>query len=113
MLWPLVKSIPFLSGSCKKPDRESPGRQEWDKRKEYERRLRKIKNELKKTEADINNIDRKIKEMENLMSQPEKISSVGLFAEYAEIKTKHDYLITHWENLHKQIEEFEKINSNK
>lgn len=96
--------------SEKSNENNSLNKIEYQKKKEYERQLRKLKNKLSMTETEITNLEKKIAEIENILSKPENISETGLFTDYNNIREKHDQLLEYWEELHIQLEEFEKTN---
>ena len=83
---------------------EKDNKSEYLRRKELDKKIRKAKSELEKIEATIEDLEKKIKEMELLMSVPENISDNDLFKEYKKLKTKHDHLLYEWEILHENHE---------
>ena len=69
-------------------------------RREQEKKVRKVKNELDAAEREVEKVEKRIAELEELMTRPEIISGGHVFKEYNEIKEKHDQLLTKWEKLH-------------
>ena len=91
-----------------KPSRRMTGKLDYNQRKEHDKKVRKIKNELERTEADITGMEGKINEMEAQLADPKNIKDHDLFTEYGNLKTRHDRLIVDWEKLHIQLEDLSK-----
>ena len=89
-------------------DQESKNKRNYNQRREHDKKIRKVKNELEKTESDITRMELRLLELEKLLARPENMPAFDLFTEYSNIKAKHDRLLIAWEKLHTQLEEFEK-----
>ena len=87
---------------------KSENKRNYTQRREHDKKVRKVRNELEKTEADITRMEQKLLELEKLLAKPVNIPDFDLFTEYSTIKAKHDRLLIAWEKLHTQLEEFEK-----
>ena len=70
----------------------SPGKENWEKKKEEDAKIRKLQNRITKIETEISELTRKLHSIEAKLAQPEKyadiISSGELYNEYEEIKNK-------------------------
>ena len=83
----------------------------WKKKKVFDKRLRKLKRDLSVSEEKIADIEESIKELNIKLSQPEKytdeLKSGELFKQHEILSSnlKEEYL--NWENMSMQIEEFE------
>ena len=84
---------------------ESTNKHNYNRRKEHEKKVRRVKNELERIETDITGMEKRIGELENLLANPENIRDHDLFSEYGSLKASHDTLLTRWEKLHTQLEE--------
>jgi ATP-binding cassette, subfamily F, member 3 len=89
--------------SNKKSDERKPAqdnKQIYLNKKEQDKKIRKAKNELEQAEMEILNLERRIAELEELMTRPEILSGGHVFKEYNDSKLKHDQLLVRWEKLH-------------
>ncbi len=73
-------------------------------RRDNAKKIRKAKSDLDKVEKLIEEIERKIKELEIQMINPENFSEENLFIKYNQLKTRHDQLLYEWEILHENYE---------
>jgi ATP-binding cassette subfamily F protein 3 len=89
----------------------------WEKRKDFEKELRKIQNLILKSESEIGRLEAEIKKTEEILIHPEKFKDkvLGgqLYNEYEKWKTLLDKEMKKWENLHLDLEELEKKNQEK
>ena len=86
----------------------------WEKRKDFEKELRKIQNLISKSESEIGRLETEIKKTEEILIHPEKFKDkvLGgqLYNEYEKLKTLLDKEMKKWENLHLDLEELENKN---
>jgi ATP-binding cassette subfamily F protein 3 len=89
----------------------------WEKRKDFEKELRKIQNLIAKSESEIARLEAEIKITEEMLIQPEKFKDkvLGnqLYNEYEKWKGLLDKEMKSWENLHTDLEKLEKRNPEK
>lgn len=90
--------------------KDSLNKIEYQKRKELDKQMRKLKNQLEIIETEITDLEKQIIEIENILSKPENITDSELFKDYTKAKDKHDQLLEHWEELHIKLEDFDKLN---
>ncbi len=76
----------------------------YQKRKEQDKVIRKVGNQLEKTEKDIAGLEAKIIEMDRLLSDPEKMGNQELFDGYEKLKKELDSKMGEWESLHDELE---------
>jgi ATP-binding cassette subfamily F protein 3 len=95
----------------------SSNKMNWEKRKDFEKELRKIQNLIIKSESEIGRLETEIKKTEEMLIQPEKfkdkILGSQLYNEYEKSKSLLDKEMKKWENLHLELEEIEKKNPDK
>lgn len=75
-------------------------KQLYSQKREHDKKVRKVKSDLDKAEKEIEALEKRIGELEELMTRPEIVSGGHVFKEYNEIKEKHEHLLSKWENLH-------------
>lgn len=81
-------------------------REDYLKRKEFDKKVRKVKNQVLKAENRIHELEQKIEEMNKLMAQPEKIEDNKQFTiTYKDIETQLKDEMQRWELLNIQLEE--------
>ena len=91
---------------------ESAGRKSYEKRKEYEKEIRKLENQVRQAERDINELEKEIAEMNNLLASPDRETLMGLeqdfFSRYDRKKAKLSREMDRWEKLNEQVERHKK-----
>jgi len=92
-----------------KSQTKSDNKIQWEKKKELERQLRKIKTKIEKSEAEIEKLELELDQLNNKLSQPEKY---GEEIKSGEFYRKHDTLnqllnqeMEKWESFHLNLEE--------
>ena len=82
---------------------ESDVKLDWKQQKEEQARKRKLENELKRTEAEIETVEGRIAELEELFAEPEIATDAvrlgELQREYEEAKSRAEELYAVWEEL--------------
>ncbi len=85
------------------PEQESGVKQEWKAKKEEQARLRKIQNDLKKTEDEIHRLEIRDREIDELLQQEEIFTDVARLMEVnkekEELRNQLDILYERWELL--------------
>ena len=89
----------------------SAGRLSYEERKEWQRRLRKVEKTVKDCEAAIEKMEKRLAELDNLLSTPEGAADMRLVGEYAEVKKRLDAEVERWEEASLQLEEIQQENS--
>jgi ATP-binding cassette subfamily F protein 3 len=99
------------------PPKVSFNKMNWEKRKDFEKELRKMQNLITKSESEIERLETEIKKTEEMLVQPEKfkdkVLGSQLYNEYEKWKSLLDKEMKKWENLHLDLEEIEKKSPDK
>ena len=93
------------------PAEPSAGRLSYEERKEWQRRLRKVEKTVKDCEAAIEKMEKRLAELDTLLSTPEGAADMKLVGEYAEVKKRLDAEVERWEDASLQLEEIQQENS--
>ena len=84
-------------------------KQQYLDRKNQQKELRKLSNELVRKEKEIEEIDNKIKEMDKVLENPEFLSgsetSKDFFNSYRKLKHKQEQLLYEWEIISGKVED--------
>lgn len=85
----------------------------WEKKKESEREVRKIKTQISKTEEEIERLESDMKVKESMLADPTnyqtRIQDGSLYSEYQTLKKFHEIEMSRWEQLHTQLQELEEL----
>ena len=92
------------------PPAPSAGRLNYEERKEWQRRLRKVEKAVKECEAAIEKMEQRLGELDALLSTPEGASDMKIVEEYAEVKARLDDEVERWEEASLQLEEIQQEN---
>lgn len=80
----------------------------WEKRKDFERELRKIRSLVIKCENEIEQLELEMKKREEILGDPqhhwEAMKSGKVFEEYEQLKIQHTIAMNRWEDLHYNLE---------
>jgi ATP-binding cassette subfamily F protein 3 len=83
----------------------------WLKKKEYEKKLRKISNSVKQCELEIHDLEQELEKMNRVLKNPqennEKINEMDIFTKYDVSKTKLEEKMNQWETLQLELEELQ------
>jgi ATP-binding cassette subfamily F protein 3 len=86
----------------------------WARRKDFDKEIRKIQNQITKSESEIEMLEDEIRKTEEMLIQPEKFKDkvIGgqLFNDYEKWKSLLEKEMKKWEYLNMQKEELEKKN---
>ncbi len=80
----------------------------YERRKEFDKELRKFENIVKKAEEKIHYLEDEVKRMDDLLAQPENISDENLFTEYGRIKAELETVMEEWAEAQESLEAKEK-----
>lgn len=73
-------------------------------RKEMQKKLRKAEKAVADSEAGIERLEARLKELDSILCQPEKASDMTLVTEYTETKKALDEEVDRWERLSEELE---------
>ena len=93
------------------PAEPSAGRLSYEERKEWQRRLRRVEKTVKDCEAAIEKMEKRLAELDTLLSTPEGAADMKLVDEYAEVKKRLDAEVERWEEASLQLEEIQQENN--
>ncbi len=82
----------------------SSSKQDYLNKKEQEKVLRKLKNQIQKCEEEISDLENKLSELENILSKPENQTNSQLFVDYDDTKNQLEKKMQEWESLSSQLE---------
>jgi ATP-binding cassette, subfamily F, member 3 len=88
----------------------SENKQNYLERKEIDKQRRKIQNQLKSAEERIADFEKKIGESEAKLAQGIGIENVDFYRTYEKLKQDLDEEMLNWEEIHEQLDEFERQN---
>ncbi|MGA3014180.1 MAG: ATP-binding cassette domain-containing protein [Bacteroidales bacterium] len=92
--------------------KSSYNKEMWTRRKDFEKEIRKIQNQITKSESEIEMLENEIGKTEEMLIQPEKFKDkvIGgqLFNDYEKWKSLLEKEMKKWEDLNMQKEELEK-----
>jgi len=93
-----------------KNDVVSDNKISWEKKRELDKEIRKIKNKVEKCEHEISNIEAEIKRLDKVLANPEEhkaeFNKADIYKTYQDLKDKLDKQMLEWEKLHSELEEF-------
>ena len=112
------------NGSSKKKQKkeETPKKKEekpnnalsYEERKAYDKKVKKLKNEIKQREKQVEETEKAIEQMEIKMADPENYEdgqpSKKLFFEHSELNQKLENYMGQWEELNKTLDQLESEN---
>jgi ATP-binding cassette subfamily F protein 3 len=94
-----------------KNDVVSDNKINWEKKRESDKEIRKIKNKLDKCEHEISIIEAEIMRLDNVLANPEEhkaeFNRGDIYKTYQELKDKLDEKMLFWEELHTELSENE------
>ena len=76
-------------------------------RKEQQKRRNRAEKAVKESEAKIEKMEQRLKELDELLMQPENASDMVLVTEYTSTKNALDEEVERWEKLSEQLEELQ------
>lgn len=93
----------FSGNPVNTPANDSENKQSWQQQKEEQARLRKLKNDLKKTEDEIHQLETRNDEIDQLLTQEEIFTNVdkllALNNEKQQLEARLEELLEQWEQL--------------
>ena len=90
---------------------DSGNKLQWERKKEADREIRKIRNQIAKCESRIEDLENEIQIAEKMISNPAEftgnINNEDFYRNYSALKTELKALEAQWEELHLKLEELE------
>ena len=81
------------------------GAQSYAERKEQQKRVRKAEKAVEESERKISDMERRLKELDDLLMKPENASDMKLVTEYTSTKKALDEEVERWERLSEELDE--------
>lgn len=99
------KSVPMAATVQSAPSNEEKGGvDDYQQRKEQQRKLRKLKRDIEESETKIAKMEKRITELNALLSQPENASDMELVTEYTTTQRALDKENERWMMLNEKLE---------
>lgn len=83
---------------------EKSGAEEYLQRKEQQKKVRKLKRSIEESEAKIASMEKRITELNTILSQPENASNMELVTEYTSVQRALDAENERWMELNEKME---------
>lgn len=103
-----IESLDQLSLSPTQKEAEQPAikanKDDWKERKERNKKIAQLEKRIKEIEGRIENGERRLKELDVILSTPEGAAHIDLCTEYAEIKQSMDKEMEVWEQMSSDLE---------
>jgi ATP-binding cassette subfamily F protein 3 len=97
---PASKSKEAPSGD----EKATSGAASYAERKEQQKRLRKAEKAVEASERKINDMEQRLKELDDLLMKPENASNMEFVTEYTTTKKALDEEVERWEKLSEELE---------
>jgi len=89
----------------KKDEKASEAKMQYEEKKELEKKARKIKTRIQKSEEIISNLEQRIEELVEILANPETISDQDdPFGEYGRLKEKLEKEMENWSQANEELE---------
>ena len=75
-------------------------------RKEQQKRRNRVEKAVKESETKIEKMEQRLKDLDELLMQPDKASDMVLVTEYTQTKQALDEEVEHWEQISEELESF-------
>ena len=92
------------TGEEKSVIKGSGNKQQYQKRKELDRRERSLARKVEQAEVKISKLEAEINELNELMQEPEKIGDSSVFSRYEQLKKELNDEMWNWEKYQSQLE---------
>lgn len=83
----------------------------WEKKRESDKEIRKIKNKIQKCEEEISKIEAEIERLDKVLANPEankiEFEKIDIYKTYQNLKDQLDEQMTQWEIFHEELSDFE------
>ena len=103
----LGTSSPVQKETPAEPAAPSAAKQNYEERREMQKRIRKAEKEVKISEERISAMEKRLAELDSILCTPEGASDMTLVTEYTSTKKTLDEEIAKWETLAMQLEELQ------
>ncbi len=97
-----------LPGSIVRSPKSSSNKQEYEKKKELEKRKRSMLRKVEKSEANIARLEAELEILHQLVQDPENIKDPSVFSKYEKLKSELFHEMEKWEQNQTVLEKFNK-----
>lgn len=94
-------------GATEVESKSTSNKREYEKRKEYVRKVRAMEKKISLSEKKIVRIEEEIARLDLLMQDPEKIEDPSVFSEYEKLKSALFHEMTRWEQVQLELEKLQ------
>lgn len=95
-------------------EQSSSNKQQYEKKKLFEKELRKLTSKIEKIEEQINDTETKIAELDSILADPDKYKQVlddsSMYDQYNKLRKSLDDLMLEWEKQHTEVEKYKQDN---
>lgn len=103
-----LSALETRDGQEPRTEAASGNKTNWEKKRSYEKEIRKLKNQVTRCEEEITILETRIGETEAVLSDPERFNKLtnqsGLFRQYESWKSELIAKMELWEDLNRQLE---------
>ncbi|MGE5317541.1 MAG: ABC-F family ATP-binding cassette domain-containing protein, partial [Chloroflexota bacterium] len=96
------------TGNRNATDEISANKQQYEKKKIFDKELRKVNTKIEKTEQEISRIETEIEEFDKMLAHPDHYKNVlndtALYDKYNKLKLKLEELMEEWGSFHEEAE---------
>ena len=85
-------------------DRPAAGKLSYEKKKELERRIRKVENQIKSVESKIETLEKALNRLDEQLSNPEQITGESVYTDFGTTRRELNQAMIQWEKLHNERE---------
>lgn len=93
----------------KQEETAMPAKQSYAEHKDFQKRVRKAEKAVAESEAKIERCEKRLKELDAILCNPENASNMELITEYTSIKNSLDDEVEKWEKLSEELEQLTNI----
>jgi ATP-binding cassette, subfamily F, member 3 len=90
--------------SSEQPKKNSESKASYEEKKDFDRKLRKLKNQISQVESEISKMEKDLAEMNLLMNKPENIEDQEIFTRYNSLTMALERKMYEWELLNNELE---------
>jgi ATP-binding cassette subfamily F protein 3 len=93
-----------VSNNIVKPAKPTDNKALYEKRKEHDKLIRKVRYELEQLESRITELEQTISRTSELLADPENFSDKEMFISYEKFVAEHDALLNKWEQINIKLD---------
>ena len=90
--------------SAEQPKKNSESKASYEEKKDYDRKLRKLKNQILQAESEISKMEKDLEEINLLLNKPDDIQDQEIFTRYNSLTMALERKMYEWELLNNELE---------